>query len=201
MEKERQDAILQATLRTRSDLPPKQLARLVEIAQEQARRTLTEELGAEAAGAVDAAVSEAASTVAQGVGTGLLTGNFDAALAAVERKVRASGLVEDDIGEWLRAGKIEEALAAIAHLAGVPIPIVVKAYRSPHYDPLLFLVRALKFGWGTFKALLAAKAGRQPSAETLRSAFEAFQQLSVQTAQRVERFTAAREKAAQTDAA
>lgn len=201
MEKARQDTLLQATLRTRSDLPPKQLARLVEIAQEQARRALTEELGAEAAGAVDAAVAEAANAVAQGAGTGLVTGNFEAAIAAVERKVRGSGLVEDDIGEWLRAGKIDEALAAIAHLAGVSMPIVVKAYRSPHYDPLLFLVRALKFGWGTFKALLAAKAGRQPSAETLRSAFEAFQQLSVQTAQRVVRFTAAREKAAQSDAA
>ena len=50
-------------------------------------------------------------------------------------------------------------------------------------------------------SFLTAKAGRAPPPEIMRSAFEAFQQLSVQTAQRVVRFTAARERAAQTDAA
>jgi uncharacterized protein (DUF2336 family) len=201
IEKARGDATLQQALRSRSDIPQKQLVRLVELAQEQARRTLTEELGSAAAGAVEAALAEAANAVTRDAGAGGASGTLDAAVAAVHRKAQAGGLAEDDVAAWLKEGRIDEALAAIAHLAGVPVAVVVKAYRSPHYDPLLFLIRALKFGWGTFKAALAAKTGRQPSADTLRSAFEAFQQLSVQTAQRVVRFTAAREKAAQSDAA
>jgi uncharacterized protein (DUF2336 family) len=201
LDKARQDVGLQALLQTRGDLPPKQMARLVEIAQEQVRHNLRSELGEDAAGAVDAAVAEAASAVAQHSGTGLVTDNFDAAVSAVQRKAASSGLIEDDIVQWAREGKVDEALAALAHLAGVPIQIVARAYRSPHYDPLLFILRSVRFGWGTFKVLLTAKAGRPPPPEILRSAFEAFQQLSIQTAQRVVRFTAARERAAQSDAA
>ncbi len=201
LDKARGDAILQGTLKSRRDIPPKQMQRLVEIAQEQARRVLKEELGQDAAAAIDAAVAGAASVVAQAPGTGVVTDNFDAAIAAVQRKVGSGGLIEDDVVEWVRSGQIDHALAALAHLAGVPMQIVARAYRSPHYDPLLFILRSVRFGWGTFKAFLTAKAGRAPPPEIMRSAFEAFQQLSVQTAQRVVRFTAARERAAQTDAA
>jgi uncharacterized protein (DUF2336 family) len=196
MDRARADEALQGLLRGRGDIPPRQLARLVEIAQEQARRTLTREFGADRAAEVGSAVAAAAGTVTAGAAAGAL----DAA-AAVRRKAEAGGLFEDDVLEWLRLGRIDEALAAIAQLAGVPVGIVAKAYRSPHHDPLLFLVRAVRFGWATFKALLAAQAGRPPAPETLRGAFAAFQQLSVQTAQRVVRFTAARDKLADTDAA
>jgi hypothetical protein len=177
------------------------MQRLVEIAQEQARHTLKAELGAAAAADVDAALAGAAKAVAQAPGTGVVTDNFDAAVGIVQRRAASGGLAEADVVEWIRLGKIDEALAALAHLAGVPVPIVARAYRSPHYDPLLFILRSVRFGWGTFKAFLTAKAGRAPPPEIMRSAFEAFQQLSVQTAQRVVRFTAARERAAQTDAA
>jgi uncharacterized protein (DUF2336 family) len=201
VEKAREDVTLQSTLQSRRDIPPKQMKRLVEIAQEQARQVLKAELGEQAAEDVDAAVAEVATAVASAPGTGVVTDNFDAAVATVQRKAGSSGLVENDVLDWVRSGEIDEALAALAHLAGVPIQIVARAYRSPHYDPLLFIIRSVRFGWGTFKAFLTAKAGRAPPPEILRGAFEAFQQLSVQTAQRVVRFTAARERAAQTDAA
>jgi uncharacterized protein (DUF2336 family) len=201
LDKAREDETLQSALKLRQDIPPKQMARLVEIAQEHARRTLRIELGDAAAGAVDAAVAEAADAVAQTVGSGLVTDNFDKAMAVVRHKAGSSRLLEDDVVEWVRTGQIEEALAALAHLAGVPVHVVANAYRSPHYDPLLFILRSIRFGWGTFKVFLTAKNGRAPSPDVLRGAFEAFQQLSVQTAQRVVRFTAAREKAAQSDAA
>jgi hypothetical protein len=62
-------------------------------------------------------------------------------------------------------------------------------------------VRSVRFGWGTLKLLLNARSGMQAASEDLNGAFEAFQQLSIQTAQRVVRFTAARERAAQNAAA
>jgi hypothetical protein len=73
--------------------------------------------------------------------------------------------------------------------------MVRHAYEAAAYDPLLFIVRSLKFGWGTFKLCLVARAAGPPPPDTTRSAFESFQQLSVATAQRVVRFTAARDHA------
>jgi hypothetical protein len=70
-------------------------------------------------------------------------------------------------------------------------------YEGIHHDPLLFIVRSVRFGWGTLKLLLNARSGMQAASEDLNGAFEAFQQLSIQTAQRVVRFTAARERAGQ----
>lgn len=201
LDKAREDSALQDSLKSRRDLPPQHMVRLVEIAREHVRLNLRDELGDAAADAVDAAVHGAASAVTQANGSGLATDNFDRAIRVVQTKAASGALLEDDIGEWIRNGQIEEALAALAHLAGVPVSMVANAYRSPHYDPLLFVLRSVRFGWGTFKAFLTAKTGRTPSPDIMRGAFEAFQQLSVPTAQRVVRFTAARERAAQTNAA
>src|SRR5919112_733498 len=162
MARAREDALLQGILKTRRDIPPRQLQELVAIAREKVRETLRSEY------------AEAADEV------------FDAAVDEVD---------------WIRAGRMEEALAAVAHLAGIPVEMVARAYHAPHYDPLLFIVRSIKFGWGTFKLMLTAKAGRQPSSDVIKSAFDSFQQLSVQTAQRVVRFTAVREQAMQPSAA
>ena len=201
VQKARSDAALQGLLEARRDLPAQHLAQLMTIARERVRETLKSELGEGADVQVDEAVDEAANSLAQAADSGVVTDNFDRAMGVVQQKARSGGLVEEDIGQWVRGGQIDEALAALSHLAGVPVQIVARAYRSPHYDPLLFILRSVRFGWGTFKIFLTAKTGKPPSPETLRSAFEAFQQLSVQTAQRVVRFTAARERAAQSDAA
>ncbi len=195
MDKAREDAGLQGLLRARRDLPPRQLARLVEIAREKVRETLRNEFGEAADDVVDAALDDVASVVTQEGRSRLLMDDFDEACEAVRARVAQGGLSEDDVMEWIREGRVEVALAGIAHLAGMPVEMVARAYRQTHYDPLLFIVRSVRFGWGTFKLLLAHKAGRQPPADMLKSAFEAFQQLSVQTAQRVVRFTAARERA------
>lgn len=197
LERAREDGGLQGLLRARRDLPPRQLARLVEIAREKVRETLRNEFGEAADEVVDAALDDVASVVTQENNSRMLVDNFEEAVDAVRARANEGGLAEDDVIEWIKAGRVEEALAAIAHLAGMPVEMVARAYRQPHYDPLLFIVRSVRFGWGTFKLLLSLKAGRQPPADMLKSAFEAFQQLSVQTAQRVVRFTAARERAIQ----
>jgi uncharacterized protein (DUF2336 family) len=201
MARAREDETLQHILKTRRDIPPKRLEELVAIAREKVRETLRDEYAGAAAEVFDQAVDEVASAAAETLQANLLMNDFDAATTAVRQKARAGGLVEDDVVDWIKAGKMEEALAAMAHLAGVPTEMVARAYHAAHYDPLLFIVRSVKFGWGTFKLLLTAKAGRQPSSDVIKSAFDSFQQLSVQTAQRVVRFTAVREQAMQPNAA
>jgi uncharacterized protein (DUF2336 family) len=198
--KARDDADLQNILTRRSDIPPRRMEELVAIAREKVRETLREEF-AHTGDAVDAAVDDVAAVVA---GTGqakVVVSDFEAALELVRQRARSGGLTEQDVVEWIKVGKIEEALAAISHLANVPVQMVARAYHATHYDPLLFIVRSVKFGWGTFKLLLTLKAGRQPSSDVIKSAFDSFQQLSVQTAQRVVRFTAVRDQALQPNAA
>lgn len=201
IDKAREDTVLQGLLRGRRDLPPRQLGRLVEIAREKVRETLRGEFGGAADEVVDAAIDDVASVITQEGQSRILLDNFEDASTRIRHKVQGSGLIEDDVIEWIKGGQVEEAIVAIAHLAGLPVEVVARAYRQTHYDPLLFIVRSVRFGWGTFKLLLTHKAGRQPPADMLKSAFESFQQLSVQTAQRVVRFTAARERAIQSDVA
>ena len=201
MERAREDETLQTILKTRRDIPPRQLQDLVAIAREKVRETLRDEFANATDEVFDGAVDEAALAAAETLQPNVLVNDFDAANAAVRQKARSGGLVEDDVVDWIKGGQMEEALAAMAHLAGVPVEMVARAYHAAHYDPLLFIVRSIKFGWGTFKLLLTVKAGRQPSSDVIKSAFDSFQQLSVQTAQRVVRFTAVREQAIQPSAA
>ena len=66
--------------------------------------------------------------------------------------------------------------------------------------PVNFVTIIFGFGWIVFKLLLTHKAGRQPSYDVMRSAFDSYQQLAVSTAQRVVRFTAARDFAGESAA-
>jgi hypothetical protein len=201
LERASADTDLHVILRGRADMPPRHLARLVEIAREQVRESLREELfeavdAAVATALEDAAKEAAAKAEPQGSPRALA-----AAAAAVARKAESDGITEDDVAALIKAGRIDEALAAIALLADAPIETVARAYGAIHHDPLLFIVRSVRFGWATFKLLLNARSGRQLPAEELKNAFEGYQHLSVQTAQRVVRFTAARERASQGEAA
>ena len=197
VEKARGDETLQAALEGRASLGNEQLKQLVAIAREKARVSMRDALGDAFViddEAFDHAVDDVADDLTRTSSYKALVDDFADAAKIVSEAAGQGGLDEDTIVGWLRAGRIEDALAALAHLAGVPTPVVARAYHSNHYDPLLFFVRSLKFGWATFKAFLVAKAGREITEEVHRSAFAAYQQLSVSTAQRIVRFTAMRER-------
>lgn len=100
---------------------------------------------------------------------------------------------EKQVVAWIGEGRTSDALASLARIAQVPPDTVIAAHRDPDYEAMLFIVRAIRFGWGTLKVLIQAKPGKDASPEDLRGAFEAFQALSVTTAQRVVRFTVARD--------
>lgn len=196
LERARTDSDLSGRLRRRPDLPAEDLARMMEFARAKVRETLKQEFGGIVEQVVNAAVEQAAKALAEPEPPALPE-SVAGAVAAVERKAESVGVIEDDVAEWIKSGRIEEALAAIAHLADMPVDTVLRAYEGAHHDPLLFIVRSVRFGWATLKLLLNARSGVQATNEDLKGAFEAFQQLSIQTAQRVVRFTAARERAAQ----
>jgi uncharacterized protein (DUF2336 family) len=197
VERARADAELCETLRGRPGLPAEDLARILGIAREQVRESLAREFGGMVEQVVNVAVEEVARAVAEPAPPGRSEALARAA-ALVKAKADGVGVIEDDVAEWIKAGRIDEALAAIGHLADMPVETLLRAYENPHYDPLLFIVRSVRFGWATLKLLLNVRSGTSASNEDLKGAFEAFQQLSIHTAQRVVRFTAAKERAAQT---
>ncbi|WP_336486895.1 DUF2336 domain-containing protein [Methylobacterium nigriterrae] len=187
----RDDAELNRVLTARVDVPEAQMAQLVAIAATRARASLAGEFGESAAGQATLAIA-----------TGLTRPPPDLTPAEVAVAQRArSGLDETAVQTWLTTGEVTCALVALARVAGVPTGMAVNAYEAASADPLLFLVRSVRFGWKTLKLFLTSRTGRPPSTEDLQSAFQAFQDLSVVTAQRVVRFTAAREKIEQPGAA
>lgn len=121
-----------------------------------------------------------------------LVAAIEAALPQAGEWLAADALNEERVLATLQRGQLPEALAALSLLSGAPAMIVARAFDAPQFDPLLFLVRAVRFNWPCFKAFLIAKTERDLPEALLRSAFSSFDELTVPTAQRVIRFVCAR---------
>jgi uncharacterized protein (DUF2336 family) len=188
------DDRLQSILQSRKDVPPEQMHRIVEAAKAKARDGLAETVGADAA-----LLAEALETGAEqiaGRGSMAMVEDLAQAQEAIDRLMQQGAFGEDEIVALLEADRLPEAITGLARLANLPPDVVSRAYSAPHYDPILFIVRGLRFGWPTFKLLLTVKSGRTPPDSLLRSAFASFENLSVATAQRVMRFVAAKDRVA-----
>ena len=123
-----------------------------------------------------------------------LVAAIESALPQIEKLHAEDRLDEDTLNGMLQRGQIPDALAALSLLAGAPPMITARAFDAPQFDPLLFLVRSIRFNWPSFKAFLVAKSGRELPEALQRSAFASFDELTVPTAQRVIRFVCARAK-------
>jgi uncharacterized protein (DUF2336 family) len=103
---------------------------------------------------------------------------------------RATDADERRIDDLIRAGDLETALAEVARLAAVSPAFARRAYETADHDPLLFLLRSIRLGFGTLKLFLRAKPGPVRPPEEWNGIQAAFQALSVTTAQRVVRLSA-----------
>lgn len=188
------DVALQGILQARVDVPPEQFERIVAAAKARAREGLVESVGADAALLAEAL--EAGAEQIGSRGSMAMVEDLQQAQAAIDELIQQGAFGEDEIVGLLEADRLPEAIAGLARLANLPAEVVSRAYSAPHYDPILFIVRGLRFGWPTFKLILTVKAGKAPPDALLRSAFGSFENLSVATAQRVMRFVAAKDRVA-----
>lgn len=97
---------------------------------------------------------------------------------------------ERRIVELIKAGEVGMALTEVARLAEVAPDVARRAYEAADHDPLLFLLRAIRLGFGTLKLFLRTKPGPARRPEEWSGIQAAFQALSVTTAQRVVRLSA-----------
>ena len=121
------------------------------------------------------------------------------ALDRLARTAKGKPIEEVRVANWIKAEKIDEALAALAHNGELVPATVVRAYETPAYEPLLLVVRAARY---SFQAPADRPGRKVLPADVVRTSFESFQQVSVADAQQLARLINGREaQAAKTAAA
>jgi uncharacterized protein (DUF2336 family) len=119
------------------------------------------------------------------------------ALERFGKTAKGKGIEEVRVANWIKADKTDEALAAIAHNAGMPAAVVIAAFEAGGYEPLLIVVRAARLSWNTFKLLFTARDGKALPADVLKASFEIYQQVPVADAQKLGRLMAGSTAAAE----
>jgi uncharacterized protein (DUF2336 family) len=179
-----QDGVLAEKVGMRTDIPPRLFRQLLVQASEVVQRRLLSKAKPE----TQAEIRRILAQVTDEVAAKAAPRNYAAALAAVRTLHKERKLGEADIAEFAKAGKYEETIAALATMCAVPVEVVDRLMNGERADPVLILARAIGFGWPTVKAILNARPGSKPSAQTLDAALENFDRLTATTAQRVVRF-------------
>jgi uncharacterized protein (DUF2336 family) len=179
-----QDGVLAEKVGMRTDIPPRLFRQLLVQASEVVQRRLLSKAKPE----TQAEIRRILAQVTDEVAAKAAPRNYAAALAAVRALHKERKLGEADIAEFALAGKYEETIAALATMCAVPVEVVDRLMNGERADPVLILARAIGFGWATVKAILNARPGSKPSAQTLDAALENFDRLTAPTAQRVVRF-------------
>lgn len=112
----------------------------------------------------------------------------------VSTQARKTELDEALLIGWLNSGRETEALIGLARNAGVPSQMAIDAYAAGGYEALLPLVRSVRFGWRILSSLVVARTGAEPPPEMMHDVMQAFQSLSVVSAQAKVRAAAVRYK-------
>jgi uncharacterized protein (DUF2336 family) len=170
------------TVGLRPDIPVEHLRTLVREATEIVRRRLI----AAAAPGVHSQVSQALAEVAAEVGANVATAYHDAQ-QTVMALASAGKLDESQLRAFAASGQLNETIATLSALSGVPIEVVERLMHGDRLDPLLILGRAVGIEWPTARAIIVLRTGRTtgPIMDDLKSNFE---RLSRSSAERVVRF-------------
>jgi uncharacterized protein (DUF2336 family) len=190
IDRARADEALQTLLGQRTDLPDTHMRQLMAIAKEAARRRLVETLPQATPPAVNAAVERSATRVEAAVAGGR---DYGRALAAVQELTESGGLTEATLRDLAEAGKLEEAVCAIAALVGLSVPTVERLFGASDADLLLVVGKSQDWVWPTMRSLVTLRDRGEASASRLKRTFETYEQLSRATSQRVVHFLKVRE--------
>lgn len=188
----RYDRALALTIGKRSDVPRQYFIKLLETASASVREKL-EKANPEAVAAVRQAVDEVAGAMQQEARE--TSKPHAIAVRDAKRRFGAHAITEANVHGPAQSQDFEKAVVALAMLGHFPVDLVERALLDEGSDMVLILAKAAGCSWTTAKALLlmqAAKRGMSP--EDLDKAFNSFDRLSEQTAQRVLKFHERRTK-------
>jgi uncharacterized protein (DUF2336 family) len=182
----RYDRKLTLTLGQRSDIPRQYFLKLLENASASVRAKL-EAANPQAA----AAIRDAVGDVANAMQKESRAASSEFAVAARDAKRRFAGhdVTEHNVHAPAQQQEFEKTVLALAKLGRFPVDLVERALLDEGEDMVLLLARAAGCSWITVKQLLLMYAAKRNfSAEDFAKAYERYEQLSRETAQRVVEF-------------
>ncbi|HWP25153.1 MAG TPA: DUF2336 domain-containing protein [Xanthobacteraceae bacterium] len=178
------DSVLAENVGRRPDIPPYHFRQLLMRATEVVQRRLL----ANAAPETQAEIRRVLANIAQEMNQAVEP-DFAPAQRTVLSLHKAGTLGEAQLLEFAEAKKVEETVATLSALCGVPIETVDRLTAGERPDPVLILCKAVGFGWPTARAIILARAGdRRISEDMLEAALANYERLSATTARRVLRF-------------
>jgi uncharacterized protein (DUF2336 family) len=187
------DELLQAALGRRSDIPPRHMAMLFELAKRSARDRLQGEAGPSGRRQVSQAINMSArDIVAETVAS---SEAFKLAVQEVTALVQDNALSEAKVADFARIKKTDHVTCSMAYLAQLPLSMIERAMATSDNDLLLIISRSIGLQWATVRLLFQLRTVNKPGNTQLDALAENYSKLTVATAQRVLRFLHARESA------
>lgn len=178
------DNILAEKVGLRTDIPPRLFHQLLIKASDVVQERLLEQAKPE----IQSEIHRILAKVTDEVAAKANPRNYAAALEAVRALHNENNLTEVEIAEFVKSGKYEETIAALAIICAVPVEVVDRLMNGDRADPVLILTRAVNFGWPTVHEIMNTRPGPKPTNQILKAAHENFERLTTSTAQRVVRF-------------
>lgn len=124
--------------------------------------------------------------------------DYSDAQQAVEMAQRSGQSIDDTVCEYVKSGKLEETVVALAAACHLPVDVVEKIMVDKHADNdlVLILAKAAELSWHTAKQILQFRAGDAGvSPPALEKALHHYERLQAATAKRVVRFYQVRQAA------
>jgi uncharacterized protein (DUF2336 family) len=177
------DDVLAARVGRRPDLPRHHFVRLLAKASEAVREQL--QAGRkETAEDIRSVVSRVADAIA--TRTAAASKDYAAATADVDALHQAGRLGEAEIRAYAGSGRFEHTTVALARLADLPLPTVERLLLQQRPESLLFLAKALGFGWSTTRIILQMRLRQDGSSDQgLDLARSSFDRIKRATAEQV----------------
>lgn len=179
------DDVLAECVGSRTDIPKEVLLTLISAASEIVRSKLfaqhpsfRREIG-HAVAAVSEELKDSASKRT----------DYTKAQLSVRSLSEKGQLTDANIRALIENGQIAEVIVAVAHLCGVPIEVVERAFAEDQPETILVLAKAASLAWPTAQAFLSMRTGDRalPPARVSRSV-TSFERLSRSTARQILEF-------------
>src|SRR5205807_9981363 len=104
-------------------------------------------------------------------------------------------LGEREVLQFASAKRLEDTVAALSLITGVPADLVDRLVNGDRIEPILILCRAVRFKWPTARAVVLVRPARIATTEILTEACDDFNKLTPPSAQHMMRYWQTRQTA------
>jgi uncharacterized protein (DUF2336 family) len=177
---------------SRPEIPRDLFLKLLAIASDSARASL-EATHPHAKAEIHRAVAEVANQIRNETSAALRS--YGRAQASVHMLHQSGQLDDSRVGEFAKAGLLEETTVALAMMCDLPLPFLERVMHHEHSETVLVLAKVIGLSWSTVKAILLVQAGKRiVAADELAKSLAQFERLKPATANEIVRFYRMREQ-------